>query len=93
MREAVSIWPVWPRLARVITGPGATADALFIPETAEAMPAVAAALSKAGFSPARVRPVGTALWNEPVLFALPALQGGHFAAPDRSGFSAFSGRY
>lgn len=85
--------PAVARLARVITGPGATADALFIPETAEAMPAVAAALSKAGFSPARVRPVGTALWNEPVLFALPALQGGHFAAPDRSGFSAFSGRY
>ncbi|MWV21703.1 penicillin-binding protein activator [Methylobacterium sp. 2A] len=85
--------PAVERLARVITGPGATADALFIPETAEAMPTVAAALSKAGFSPARVRPIGTALWNEPALFALPALQGGHFAAPDRSGFSAFSGRY
>ena len=85
--------PAVARLARVIIGPGATADALFIPETAEAMPAVAAALSKAGFAPARVRPVGTALWNEPALFALPALQGGHFAAPDRGGFSAFSGRY
>lgn len=85
--------PAVERLARVITGPGATADALFIPETAEALPAVAAALTKAGFSPARVRPVGTALWNEPGLFALPALQGGHFAAPDRTGFSAFSGRY
>jgi ABC-type branched-subunit amino acid transport system substrate-binding protein len=85
--------PAVARLARVITGPGATADALFIPETAEALPAVATALSQAGFAPARVRPVGTALWNEPALFALPALQGGHFAAPDRGGFSAFSGRY
>lgn len=85
--------PAVARLARVIIGPGATADALFIPETAEAMPAVAATLSQAGFAPARVRPVGTALWNEPALFALPALQGGHFAAPDRAGFSAFSGRY
>ena len=81
------------RLARVITGPGATADALFIPETAEGMPAVAAALTRAGFSPARVRPIGTALWNEPALFALPALQGGRFASPDRNGFSNFSGRY
>ena len=27
------------------------------------------------------------------LFALPALQGGRFAAPDRAGFSGFSGRY
>ncbi len=81
------------RLARVITGPAATADTLFIPETADALPVVAAALTKAGFSPARVRPIGTALWNEPALFALPALQGGRFAGPDRSGFSAFSGRY
>jgi ABC-type branched-subunit amino acid transport system substrate-binding protein len=85
--------PAVERLARVITGPAATADALFIPETAEAMPAVAAALTKAGFSPGRVRPIGTALWNEPGLFALPALQGGRFASPDRSGFSSFSGRY
>ncbi|MGU3542677.1 penicillin-binding protein activator [Methylobacterium sp. A52T] len=85
--------PAVERLARVIAGPGATADALFIPETADAMPAVAAALTKAGFSPARVRPLGTALWNEPALFALPALQGGRFAAPDRVGFSNFSARY
>lgn len=81
------------RLNGVITGPTATADAIFIPETAEGLPVVAAALTKAGFSPARVRPVGTAPWNEPALFALPALQGGRFAGPDRAGFSAFSGRY
>ncbi|KZC03405.1 Penicillin-binding protein activator LpoA [Methylobacterium radiotolerans] len=85
--------PAVERLARVIAGPGATADALFIPETADAMPTVAAALTKAGFSPARVRPLGTALWNEPSLFALPALQGGRFASPDRVGFSNFSARY
>ncbi|MBE7201650.1 MAG: penicillin-binding protein activator, partial [Parafilimonas terrae] len=34
-----------------------------------------------------------ALWNEPALFTLPALQGGRFATADRSGFSNFSGRY
>ena len=81
------------RLAGVITGPRATADVLFIPETADGLPAVAAALTGAGFSPAKVRPVGTAPWNEPALFALPALQGGRFAAPDRGGFSGFSARY
>jgi len=85
--------PAVERLSRVITGPGATADALFIPETADGLPAVATALTRAGFSPDRVRPIGTALWNEPALFALPVLQGGRFAAPDRSGFSNFSGRY
>ncbi|MCJ2013950.1 penicillin-binding protein activator [Methylobacterium sp. J-076] len=81
------------RLSGVITGSSATADAVFIPETADGLPAVAAALAGAGFSPARVRPVGTAPWNEPALFALPALQGGRFAAPDRAGFSGFSARY
>ncbi|MCJ2027204.1 penicillin-binding protein activator [Methylobacterium sp. J-067] len=81
------------RLSGVITGPRATADVLFIPETADGLPAVAAALTGAGFSPAKVRPVGTAPWNEPALFALPALQGGRFAAPDRGGFAGFSARY
>jgi ABC-type branched-subunit amino acid transport system substrate-binding protein len=85
--------PAVQRLEGVVTGAAATADALFIPETAEGLPAVAAALTKAGFSPARVRPVGTAPWNEPALFALPALQGGRFAGPERAGFSAFGGRY
>jgi len=85
--------PAVKRLAGVVGGPGATADALFIPETADGLPAVAAALAGAGFSPARVRPIGTAPWNEPALFALPALQGGRFAAPDRGGFSGFSARY
>ncbi len=85
--------PAVQRLTGVITGPTATADAVFIPETAEGLPAMAAALTKAGFSPTRVRPVGTAPWNDPALFALPALQGGRFAGPDRAGFSAFSGRY
>lgn len=85
--------PAIGRLSGVVTGPAASADTLFIPETVDGLPVVAAALTKAGFSPARVRPIGTALWNEPGLFALPALQGGRFAAPDRAGFSGFSGRY
>ena len=85
--------PAIERLSGVITGAGAQADTLFIPETAEGLPVVAAALSKAGFSPARVRPVGTAQWNDPKLFALPALQGGRFAGPDTAGFGGFSGRY
>lgn len=85
--------PAVERLARVIAGPAPQADALFLPETADAMPALAAALSRAGYAPGRVRPVGTAVWNEPRLFALPALQGGRFAAPDTAGFTGFAGRY
>lgn len=85
--------PAIERLARVIAGPAPQADALFLPETADGMPALAAALTKAGYAPGRVRPVGTAVWNEPRLFALPALQGGRFAAPDTAGFAGFAGRY
>lgn len=85
--------PAVERLSRVIAGPAPQADALFLPETADGMPVLAAALTKAGYAPGRVRPVGTAVWNEPRLFALPALQGGRFAAPDTAGFTGFAGRY
>ncbi|MEA1830742.1 penicillin-binding protein activator [Methylobacterium durans] len=81
------------RLTGVITGPAAQADALFLPETPDGLAALAPALTKAGFSPARVRPLGTAVWNEPRVFALPALQGAWFASADRAGFGGFAGRY
>ncbi len=73
--------------------PGAQADALFLPDTPDGLGAVAAALTRAGFAPTRVRPVGTALWNDPRVFALPALQGGWYAAPDTAGFTGFAQRY
>jgi ABC-type branched-subunit amino acid transport system substrate-binding protein len=37
--------------------------------------------------------LGTGLWDNPRVFASASLQGGLFAAPDPSGFRAFSGRY
>lgn len=85
--------PAIGRVAGLITGPGAQADALFLPETPDGLGTVAAALTRAGFSPTRVRPVGTALWNDPRAFALPALQGGWFAAPETAGFTGFAQRY
>ncbi len=81
------------RLAPLVTGPGAQADALFLPDNKESLPAVAQALTQAGFDPARVKPLGTGVWNDPRLFRLAALQGGWFAAPDSAGFAAFAGRY
>ena len=81
------------RLGGLIVGPAAQADTLFLPETADGLPVVAAALTKVGYAPSRIRPIGTAVWNEPRLFALPALQGGRFAAPDTAGFGNFAGRY
>lgn len=85
--------PAVQRLGGVIAGPAATADSLFLPGTPDALALVAPVLTKAGFSPAKVKPVGTALWNDPRVLALPALQGGLFAAPDTAGFSGFAQRY
>ncbi|WP_201861764.1 penicillin-binding protein activator [Microvirga soli] len=81
------------RLARVIGGPAPQADALFIPDNGDSLPAVAQALQMAGFDPTRVKPLGTGVWNKPRIFGLPALQGGWFAAPDNRGFEAFAERY
>ncbi len=38
-----------------------------------------------------VQLLGTGLWDDPRIFANPALQGGLFAAPDPAGFRGFAG--
>ncbi|HEX8165779.1 MAG TPA: penicillin-binding protein activator [Beijerinckiaceae bacterium] len=81
------------RIAPLITGVNAQADAIFLPDNAEGLPGVAQALSQVGFDPQRVKPLGTGVWNDPRVFRTPALQGGWFAAPDSAGFNAFAGRY
>jgi ABC-type branched-subunit amino acid transport system substrate-binding protein len=81
------------RVAPLVTGGGAQADALFLPGTAEGLPAVAQALTQAGFDPQKVKPLGTGVWNDPRIFRNAALQGGWFAAPDSAGFNSFANRY
>ncbi len=81
------------RLSSAIAGSSPRADAVFIPDTPDSMPAVARALSQANFDPARVKPIGTGVWNDPSVLALPALRGGWFAAPPQAGFEAFAQRY
>ena len=65
-------------------------DALFIPEQADGMPALATALTTSGI---RTQILGTGVWNDPRVLRLPALQGAWFAAPDNAGFNAFAQRY
>ena len=65
-------------------------DALFIPEQAEGMPAVAAALASSGV---KTQLLGTGVWNDARVLRLPQLQGAWFSAPDNSGFNALSQRY
>lgn len=68
-------------------------DALFIPEQADAMTSIAGLLSSANLDAKRVQILGTGLWNDARVLALPALQGAWFAAPDTSGYNDFAGRY
>ncbi len=65
-------------------------DALFIPDQASDMPAVASALSAAGV---KTQLLGTGVWNDARVLRLPQLQGAWFAAPDNAGFNALAQRY
>jgi hypothetical protein len=77
------------RIAGALSG----IDALFIPEQADAMPAVAQALTANGIDSHKVQILGTGIWNDPRVLRLPALQGAWFAAPESAGFNAFAARY
>ena len=66
------------------------ADAIFLPEQPDALPTVAAALAQGGV---KAQWLGTGVWNDPRVAALPGLQGAWYSAPDASGFAAFAQRY
>lgn len=68
-------------------------DMLFIPDSPDAMGAVARELTAANLDSKHVQILGTSLWNDPRALKLPALQGAWFAAPENAGFNAFAGRY
>lgn len=70
-----------------------SADALFIADDGDSVVAVADALTAAGANLRNIQLLGTGLWDNPRVYASPALQGGLYAAPDPSGFRNFSGRY
>ncbi|HEV2512704.1 penicillin-binding protein activator [Bosea sp. (in: a-proteobacteria)] len=69
------------------------ADALFVPADAATMPTLGLLLQQAGYDPAKVKPLGTGVWNDANVARVPAIQGGWFASPDTAGFNAFAGRY
>jgi branched-chain amino acid transport system substrate-binding protein len=85
--------PAVERLRTVMVGSAAPADALFVPDTPDGLLAVAPALTKIGFSPTRVRPMGLALWNDPRVLSQPAFQYGtqRFADATLTSPAGFSG--
>ena len=63
---------------------------MFIPEQAEGMTVVNAALATSGI---KAQILGTGVWNDPRVMKLSALQGAWFAAPENAGFNAFAQKY
>ena len=79
--------------ARTVAQSLGSADALFIADDGESVVAAADALAGAGANLRNIQLLGTGLWDNPRVYASSALQGGLYAAPDPSGFRAFSSRY
>jgi ABC-type branched-subunit amino acid transport system substrate-binding protein len=76
--------------AQQVAAVGGQIDALFIPEQADGMPAVATALAS---NRIKTQLLGTGVWNDARVLRLPQLQGAWFAAPDNAGFKAMAQRY
>jgi hypothetical protein len=72
---------------------GNSIDALFVPEQADAMTAVASALAANHLDSSHVLILGTGVWNDNRILGLPALQGAWFSSPENAGFNQFSQRY
>ncbi len=79
--------------AKNIAQAAARADALFIPDSGEAVADVIVALTGNGLNPKKIQLLGTGLWDDPRIFATPALDGGWYAAPEAAGYRNFSTRY
>lgn len=79
--------------ARTVAQALGGADALFLADDGDAVVGMADALTAAGANLRNIQLLGTGLWDNPRVFASPALQGGLYAAPDPAGFRSFSGRY
>jgi ABC-type branched-subunit amino acid transport system substrate-binding protein len=79
--------------ARTVAQSLGQADALLIADDGESVVAAADALTAAGSNLRNIQLLGTGLWDNPRVFASPALQGGLYAAPDPSGFRSFAARY
>ena len=79
--------------ARQVAQAARSADALFIPDGADAVPAVIKALTEAGVQTRRLQLLGTGLWDDPRILADTTLTGAWYAAPDPGGFRGFAARY
>ncbi|MBT7582434.1 MAG: penicillin-binding protein activator [Kordiimonadaceae bacterium] len=68
-------------------------DAILLPEGGSLLGSLAPLLSYYEIDLSKVKVLGTGLWNDPMLFNEPQLQGGWFASPDDELATAFIERY
>lgn len=71
----------------------AQVDALLIPDSADLVPAIAAALTANGVTRDKVRFLGSGQWDDARVLNNPALVGGRFAAPPKQGYEDFARKY
>jgi branched-chain amino acid transport system substrate-binding protein len=81
------------RLAGRDTASEADFDAVLLPDGGATLKAVASLLPYYDIDPAKVRFLGTGLWDEPGLGTEPALVGGWFAAPPPAARGDFEKRF
>ena len=78
---------------RAVAQAAARADAMFIPDGADAVANVVQTLAASGIDTKRVQLLGTGLWEDSHVFSNPQLDAAWYAGPDSSGFRSFSSRY
>ncbi len=78
---------------RNIAQAASTADAIFIPDTADTVPQVIQALTSSGVDTRKFQLLGSGLWEDPQIFSNSTLEGAWYAGPDSTGFRNFTGRF
>ena len=78
---------------RNVAQAAARADAIFIPDGADAVTTAVQTLAASGVDTKRVQLLGTGLWEDGKVFSNSQLEGAWYAGPDSTGFRSFSGRY
>ena len=78
---------------RRVAQAAASADSLFIPDGADAVPQVIQQLEANRVNLKRLQLLGTGLWDDPRIVELPSIAGGLYAAPESAGYRGFATRY
>jgi len=78
---------------RNVAQAAAQADAIFIPDGADAVSTAVQTLSASGVNMKRLQLLGTGLWEDGQVFSNPRLEGAWYAGPESTAFRSFSARY